>query len=157
MTATNRKRIDSLLRRLSVMTAVVFLAVMPLAALALPPADEAAPPANDQYRPSVGLEATATSPTGHESGIDRIGGLGALTGTVLGRAIGLVGVIFFVLMIYAGVLWMTARGNDEQVQKARSIMTGAVIGMFIVFAAYYILDFVLGAIYQGFGADTGGE
>ncbi|MBI5622058.1 hypothetical protein HY933_04325 [Candidatus Falkowbacteria bacterium] len=43
--------------------------------------------------------------------------------------------VMFFLIIYAGVLWMTAQGNEEQIGKAKSILIGAVIGLAIVFAA----------------------
>ncbi len=57
--------------------------------------------------------------------------------------LGLVGTIFFVLTIYAGVLWMTAQGNSEQVEKAQGILKTAVLGMIIVFAAFGITWMVL--------------
>jgi hypothetical protein len=45
-------------------------------------------------------------------------------------------------MIYAGILWMTAQGNDQQVTKAKTLMINSVIGIIIVFAAYAITAFV---------------
>lgn len=55
----------------------------------------------------------------------------------------LVGTIFLALTVYAGFLWMTASGNEEQVTKATSILTRAVIGLIIVVAAYGITTFVV--------------
>jgi len=49
-----------------------------------------------------------------------------------------VGVIFVALMVYAGILWMTAGGNDEQVGKAKKLIFQAMIGLFVVFSAYSI-------------------
>lgn len=77
-----------------------------------------------------------------------VGGLGLPTtvegtvGTVIKGVLGLVGTIFFVLTIYAGILWMTAAGNEEQVTKATDIIKAAVIGLFITMAAYAITTFV---------------
>ncbi len=59
-------------------------------------------------------------------------------GLFISVVLGFVGVIFFALMIYAGMLWMTARGNEDQVKKARSIMTDSVVGFAITLAAYII-------------------
>jgi len=56
---------------------------------------------------------------------------------------GLIGVIFFVLIIYGGILWMTAGGNDTQVKKAQNIIQRAAIGLFIVVLAYAITYFIL--------------
>lgn len=54
-----------------------------------------------------------------------------------------VGIIFIVLAIYAGYLWMIARGNEEQVTKSKNILTAAVIGIIIVLMAYVISFFVI--------------
>jgi len=66
---------------------------------------------------------------------------------VINVVFGLTGVIVFVLMIYAGILWMTAGGNDEQVKKAQKIIQRAVIGLIIVVLAYAITYFILKAIF----------
>ncbi|MFA5318262.1 MAG: hypothetical protein WC323_02200 [Patescibacteria group bacterium] len=67
---------------------------------------------------------------------------------VINAILGLLGVIFLVLTIYAGFLWMTAAGNDDQVSKAKSIITAAIIGIVIIVAAYAITNFVLEAVLQ---------
>jgi len=67
-------------------------------------------------------------------------------GVGIGAAITLVGMIFLVLMVYAGYLWMTARGEQEQVDKAQKIITAALIGFFIVASAYAITKFVSGKL-----------
>lgn len=50
----------------------------------------------------------------------------------------LVGVIFLVIIIYGGYLWLTAGGNDEQVQKARKYVTRSVVGFLITIGAMII-------------------
>ena len=65
---------------------------------------------------------------------------------VINVVFGLTGVIVFVLIIYGGILWMTAGGNDEQVKKAQKIIQRAVIGLIIVVLAYAITYFILKAI-----------
>jgi len=49
-----------------------------------------------------------------------------------------VGVIFLILTIWGGYLWMTAGGNEEQVTKAKTIIRNGAIGIAIVLAAYLI-------------------
>lgn len=63
-------------------------------------------------------------------------------GQIVGLVLSFVGVIFLVLMIYAGILWMTAAGNEQQVAKAKSLMINATIGIIVVFAAYAITSFI---------------
>ena len=67
-------------------------------------------------------------------------------GQIVGVALSFVGVLFLILMIYAGVTWMTAQGNDQQVSKAKSLLINATIGLVIVFAAYAITSFIGGEI-----------
>lgn len=69
--------------------------------------------------------------------------LGEVVGGYINAALGLLGVILVVLIIYAGFLWMTAGGNADQVKKAKQLILNAVIGMIIIFAAYSITNFVL--------------
>ncbi len=51
---------------------------------------------------------------------------------------GLLGSIFLFLMAYAGIMWMTAGGNEEQIAKAKKITKGAVAGFIIVLISYTI-------------------
>lgn len=53
-----------------------------------------------------------------------------------------IGTIFLILMVYAGYLWMTARGNEDNVEKAKKILTASVIGLVIVILSYGITLFV---------------
>jgi len=62
---------------------------------------------------------------------------------IIRGAFGVVGTVFLVLMIYAGAIWMTAGGNDEQVAKAKKIITASVIGFIIVILSYAITTFVV--------------
>ena len=61
---------------------------------------------------------------------------------------GLIGVIFFILIIYGGILWMTAGGKDEQVKKAQNIIQRSAIGLFIVVLAYAITYFILNVVFR---------
>lgn len=64
-------------------------------------------------------------------------------GSVVRIALSLLGIIFTILIIYAGIMWMTARGKQEQIEKARKTITASVIGLIITVAAYSITAFVV--------------
>ncbi|MCD4693873.1 hypothetical protein K8R62_00770 [bacterium] len=68
--------------------------------------------------------------------------LPTMIGRIVGALLSFVGVIFLILMIYGGIMWMTARGNEQQVEKARSLIIAAIIGIIITLAAYAITIFV---------------
>lgn len=69
-----------------------------------------------------------------------------LIGKIIGVALSFVGAIFFILILYAGFLWMTAFGAADKVDKAKDIILHAAIGLVIVVAAYAISKFVFGAL-----------
>lgn len=70
------------------------------------------------------------------------GDVATLLGTLVGKLLAFVGVIFFILMVYAGITWMMARGNEKEVLKAKETMVAAVIGLILVLSAYAITSFV---------------
>ena len=65
---------------------------------------------------------------------------------VINFLLSFIGLIFFLLMLYAGYLWMTARGNDELVQKAKKIIREAVTALIIILLARIATQFILTAI-----------
>ncbi len=63
-------------------------------------------------------------------------------GSLLGAALSLLGVIFLLLMIYGGFRWMLARGNEQEIEKAKNLIQAAVIGLMIVLSAYAITSLI---------------
>ena len=70
-----------------------------------------------------------------------------VVGRIINVALGLLGMISVALVVYAGFLWMTGGGNSEQVEKARKILTAAVIGLLIILSAFSISNYVLENLY----------
>lgn len=101
----------------------------------------------DEY----GLDATAQATFGSLPSRK----LPELVGDIVGTALSFVSVIFFILMIYGGFLWMTARGNSDQEGKARDTIFGAVIGIIIVLAAYALTTFVFSSLAPDGGSGGG--
>lgn len=69
--------------------------------------------------------------------------INVVIGQIITIALSFLGVVFLLLMIYGGYLWMTAHGNEEQVKKARNIIVAAAIGAVIVISAYAISYYVI--------------
>lgn len=69
-----------------------------------------------------------------------------VVGTVISAFLGLLGVIFLVLIIYGGYIWMIARGDESKVEKAKNTIINSTIGLALVLGAYAITYFVLSAI-----------
>ena len=69
-------------------------------------------------------------------------------GLVVQTALSFVGIIFLSLMVYAGYLWMTARGESDQVDKAKKIIIQSIVGLAITVGAYSITAFIVPAILE---------
>ena len=65
---------------------------------------------------------------------------------IINNLLTFIGILFFLLIIYAGYLWMTARGNQEQVEKAKKITREAVIGLLIIILARIFTEFILSQV-----------
>lgn len=105
--------------------------------------------ANDVHAQAAGSQ-NAKAVAGR-SGLPGANG-GSLTGVIGGMinaVLGLVGVVFFVLLIYAGFMWMTAAGNEDKIKKAKTILVSSIIGLAIILAAYTITTFVVGSVING--------
>lgn len=72
-------------------------------------------------------------------------------GGVIKGALVLVGVIFLMLMVYGGYIWMLARGDEQEAARAQKIITAAVIGICVVMAAYAITWFIVYRLTVGTG------
>ncbi|MDD2257751.1 MAG: hypothetical protein PHN91_00310 [Patescibacteria group bacterium] len=65
-----------------------------------------------------------------------------IIGLVVNVVLGILGVIFLVLTILAGIKWMTAGGNDAKVKEAQGSITKAVTGLLIIISSYAIWMFI---------------
>lgn len=81
----------------------------------------------------------------------------SIVGNIITMVLSFLGIIFLILMVYAGYLWMMAQGNDEQVTRARNMITAAIIGLVIVVSAYAISYFVIEKIGAGSLEETATE
>jgi len=63
-------------------------------------------------------------------------------GNIIGIVLSFIGILFLGLIIYAGIMWMTAAGNEQQVTKSKDLIVNAIIGLIVVFAAYAITAYI---------------
>lgn len=81
--------------------------------------------------------------------------VGGIIAAIIRAVLGLLAAIFMVLMILSGFKWMTAAGNESQVEKAQETIKAALIGLVVVLAAYAITYYVF--TYLPFSAGTSGS
>lgn len=76
--------------------------------------------------------------TAPKAGVEGKTDLATVIGDIINVALSMVGMLFLVLMVYAGYLWMTARGEQDQLQKAKTIIRTSIVGLVITLSAYAI-------------------
>jgi hypothetical protein len=91
------------------------------------------------YGNSIGL--TATDPR-------------TMIARVIQIFLGFLGIIAISLVIYGGFLWMTAAGNEEQIERAKKTLTSALIGLLIILSAFGITTFLLNKISAAVGTNN---
>jgi hypothetical protein len=58
----------------------------------------------------------------------------------------MVGTLFVAYTVYAGYLILTSAGNDDQINKGKSTIRTATIGVLVTLSAYAIVTFVTRAL-----------
>jgi len=66
-------------------------------------------------------------------------------GKFAGAGLALSGSIFLFLVVYGGIILMTAAGSQDKVKKGKEIITWAIIGALVLGGAYAITTMVFGA------------
>ena len=68
--------------------------------------------------------------------------IASLVTAIIAAATALMGLIFFALLIFGGIRYMLARGDEKATQAARGVLTNAVIGLLIVLGAFAIITLI---------------
>lgn len=72
--------------------------------------------------------------------------LADVVGLIIKGLLGLMGIAALVIFIYAGFLWMFAKGNSAQIKKSIDVMKYCVLGIAVIYLSYAMLKFVFGII-----------
>jgi hypothetical protein len=82
---------------------------------------------------------------GDSAGVDNAAdaSLPDVIGNIINIALGFIGILLLVYILWAGFLWMTAGGDEGKVKTATAMIKNAIIGLLIIVAAFAISNFVL--------------
>lgn len=94
----------------------------------------------------ISVDDTGHGTTANAANYGSAGSVPELVGRLIETALGFVGLVMFLIVLYAGYLWMTAQGNEEQIVKAKGMIVNAVIGFIIITAAYAVTFYVVDTI-----------
>ena len=117
---------------ISHLSALIFVLILPVLAFASNPALE------------------RLNRVGAMSGFEEVSeenGLPAIMGMLVSAFLSILGIIFIILFIYSGYMWMTAAGDEGKVTKAKDTMRRAVIGLLITVGSYALWYFIYAAAF----------
>ena len=89
----------------------------------------------------AGLEAGFPNPTLEEYQLP------AYIGAVYRAFFGFMVVIFFAQMIWSGYIYITSKGNEEKVTRAKNMIMSSIVGIIISVASYLLTAFILKEIF----------
>lgn len=62
---------------------------------------------------------------------------------IINVAMGFLGIVAVLIILWGGFTWMTAGGNEDKVAEAKKIITAGIIGLIIVITSFAIASFVV--------------
>ena len=83
---------------------------------------------------------------GTAAGLAQANDLPTIVANVVNVMLGALGIVFLVLVVYAGFLYLTSNGEEKNVGKAKKMLTQAVIGLVIIVSAYAISLLVINSL-----------
>ena len=72
--------------------------------------------------------------------------LASMIGRVINFAFGTIAVIFITITMVGGYLWMAARGNEEQVTKAKKFILNGFFGLMVITLSYALVFVILQSV-----------
>jgi uncharacterized BrkB/YihY/UPF0761 family membrane protein len=58
------------------------------------------------------------------------------------QAMGLLGIVFVVIILYGGFTWMISMGDEEKVKKAKDTLVSGIIGIVLILTSFSIVNFI---------------
>ncbi len=80
--------------------------------------------------------------------------LPTLIGNIINVVLGFMGVFLVVYLVWAGWIYATSQGEKEKIDKAKKMISSAVIGLILIVAAYAIAAYVVAALVSIKGTAT---
>ncbi|HTX87268.1 MAG TPA: hypothetical protein VMC41_04370 [Candidatus Nanoarchaeia archaeon] len=69
--------------------------------------------------------------------------ISSIAGLIVNSVLSLLGIIFIILIVYAGIVWMTSSGDEAKIEKAQKILRNSIIGLIITVSAFAIYNLVI--------------
>lgn len=86
---------------------------------------------------------TGLGPTAQAGGLSTNTDLLTLVGNIISIILGVLGIIFFILILASGWQWMVSGGNEKNIAAAKQRLISATIGLAIILASWAIASFII--------------
>lgn len=68
--------------------------------------------------------------------------IGGFTRAIVSNVFVAAGVVCLFIMVFAGFQIVSSAGNPKQIEKGKGTLTGAVIGLLLIFASFWIVEII---------------
>jgi hypothetical protein len=65
-----------------------------------------------------------------------------IIGNIIWASVPLAGIVLFLMLVAGGIMYLSSGGNPESLQKAKSTLTYAIIGIVLLLLAWFTLRFI---------------
>ncbi|MBR2659755.1 hypothetical protein IKD60_03270 [Candidatus Saccharibacteria bacterium] len=103
--------------------------------------------AQDSYTNASKYTSGTEAGTGAGQNTQLMGSSGILN-TIINVALGVIGFVAVVMIIFGGVQYTTSAGDAAKVTKAKNTIMYGVVGLVIALLAFAIVNFILGNVFN---------
>lgn len=96
--------------------------------------------------PDATLPDRGTIPT--DTGVSESTSLITTISIIINWALGFIGIVIFIVFLFAGFEYATAGGDQSKAEGAQKRMTNAIIGLIIIFFVFVVSNTILGFVFQ---------
>lgn len=112
---------------------------------------------DDQSANQTGAFQQGVQQTGSQVTMLSQASLPEFAATIVSALLSLLGIVFIILLIYGGFLYMTSQGTEDKIKQAKKLITAAIVGLVIIITAFTISYFVSQALESATGTGTSAE
>lgn len=69
-------------------------------------------------------------------------------GKIINAGLIALGIVLIITIIYGGIVWMTAGGNEEKIEKSKKILRNSIIGLLIISLSFVLTKFIFNLLIQ---------
>jgi hypothetical protein len=67
-------------------------------------------------------------------------------GQYISAVLSIIGMVFMVIILYGGLVWMTAGGDSGRVKKGRDLILFAALGLIMIGLSYVVVEYIIRTI-----------